>query len=273
MNRLLNRRMLAAALALSLAGCATDPGVGERSFEGSSEPSVDTGAIIGEVSAPRERARIHTELAVAYFERGNMGVALEELRVALAADSSYAPAYNVLGLVHMDLKEMDLAQNNFDRALRIAPNDPDLNHNYGWFLCQTGREEQSLRYFLAAVKNPLYPTPQKSYAVAGSCALRKNMDSDAVDYFQRALRLDAAYPPALVNLANLRYRRGELMEARELIGRFNKLLDATAESLWLALRIERKLGDKAAENHYATQLRRGFAGSREYQNLVKGMYE
>lgn len=273
MKGMLNRRMLATALAVSLAGCAAAPGVGERSFDGSSEPSVDTGAIIGEMSAPRERARIHTELAVAYFERGNMGVALEELRIALAADSGYAPAYNVLGLVHMDLKEMALAQNNFDRALSIAPNDADLNHNYGWFLCQTGREEQSLKFFLAAIKNPLYPTPQKSYAVAGSCALRKNMDRDAVDYFERALRLDPAYPPALVNLAELRYRRGELVQARELIGRFNKLLDATAESLWLAFKIERKLGDKAAEHHYATQLRRQFAGSREYQNLVKGIYE
>lgn len=273
MKETLNRWMLVTTLAVSLAGCAAGAGVGERNFDGSSEPSVDTGAVIGEMSAPRERARIHTELAVAYFERGNMGVALEELRIALAADSGYAPAYNVLGLVHMDLKEMELAQNNFDRALRIAPNDPEVNHNYGWFLCQTGREEQSLKFFLTAIKNPLYATPQKSYAIAGSCALRKNLDREALDFFERALRLDPAYPPALVNLANLRYRRDELLEARELIGRFNKLLDASAESLWLALKIERKLGDKAAENYYATQLRRQFAGSREYQNLVKGIYE
>ena len=273
MKKMLSHWMLVSTLAAWLVGCATGSGVGERSFDGNSEPSVDTGEVIGEMRAPRERARIHTELAVAYFERGNMGVALEELRIALAADSGYAPAYNVLGLVHMDLKEMGLAQNNFDRALRISPNDPDLNHNYGWYLCQTGREEQSLKFFLAAIKNPLYATPQKSYAIAGTCALRKNMDSDAMDYFQRALRLDPVYPPALVNLAQLRYRRGELAQARELIGRFNKSLDATAESLWLALRIERKLGDKAAENQYAAQLRRQFAGSREYQDLVKGIYE
>lgn len=273
MKTMFSRGILVTTLAVSLAGCAAGSGVGERSFDGSSEPSVDTGAVISEMSAPRERARIHTELAVAYFERGNMGVALEELRVALAADPDYAPAYNVLGLVHMDLKETELAQNNFERALRISPNDPDVNHNYGWFLCQTGREEQSLKFFLVAVKNALYATPQKSYAIAGSCALRKNMDRDALDYFERALRLDPGYPPALVNLAQLRYRRGELAEARELIGRFNKLLDGTAESLWLALRIERKLGDKSAENHYATQLRRQFAGSREYQDLIKGRYE
>lgn len=273
MNDKLIRRVMMVVFAVSLAGCAGTPETGGRSFDGAGEPSVDTGAVIGEVSAPRERARIHTELAVAYFERGNMGVALEELRVALAADPNYGPAYNVLGLVHMDLKEMDLARNNFERALRISPNDPDANHNYGWFLCQTNQEEQSLRFFLAAVKVPLYATPQKSYAVAGVCAMRKNMDRDAADYFERALRLDPVYPQALISLAQLRYRRGELALARELIGRYNRVLDATAESLWLALRIERKLGDRTAENNFATQLRREYAGSREYQDLVKGAYE
>jgi len=273
MNDMLIRRTLVAMFAVSLGGCASSPDFGGRNFNSVSEPTVDTGAIISEVGPPRERARIHTELAVAYFERGNMGVALEELRIALAADPGYAPAYNVLGLVHMDLKEMDLARNNFEHALQISPNDADLNHNYGWFLCQTGREEQSLKFFLNAVKNPLYRAPQKSYSVAATCALRKNMDRDAIDYFERALRLDPNYPPALISLAQLRYRRGELAQARALIGHFNKQYDATAESLWLALRIERKLGDKSAENRYATQLRRDFAGSREYQNLMKGAYE
>ena len=136
-------------------------------METAANSAADSGPIIGEVSPPRNRARMHTELAAAYFERGNMGVALEELRIALAADPNYAPAYNVLGLVHMDLNENPQAQQSFERALRIAPNDPDINHNYGWFLCQTGREEQSMRYFLAALKNPLYTTPQKSYALAG----------------------------------------------------------------------------------------------------------
>lgn len=266
-------RILIAVIAALFAGCAAGPGTGDAGGEGNFERETDSGAIIGEVSAPRDRARIHTELGLAYFERGNMGVALDELRTAVAADSTYAPAYNVLGLVHMDLKEMALARQNFERAVRINPNDPDSNHNYGWFLCQTGREDESIRFFLAAIKNPLYATPQKTYAIAGTCALRKQRDADAMDYFERALRLDPNYPPVLVSMANLKYRRGELLQARELIGRYNKLREPTAESLWLALRIERKMGDQGAESNYATQLRRRFAGSPESLDLSKGNYE
>ena len=39
-----------------------------------------------------------------YYSRGNMSVALEELRIAVAADPNYAPAYGMFGLVYMELK-------------------------------------------------------------------------------------------------------------------------------------------------------------------------
>jgi type IV pilus assembly protein PilF len=263
-----------AAAAALLAGCAGSPGQSESmAMETAASSATDPGAIIGDVSPPRERARVHTELAAAYYERGNMGVALEELRIALAADSNYASAYNILGLVHMDLKEYPQAQQSFERGLRITPNDPDINHNYGWFLCQSGREELSLRYFLAAIKNPLYPTPQKSYTLAGACALRKGDQNLARDYFELALRLDPNLPLALVNLAQIKYRAGELSEARRLVGRFNQVVEPTAESLWLGVRIEHRLGERAAEAKQAAELRRRFPGSKEHEDLVRGRFE
>jgi len=239
----------------------------------SSSASQDSGVIIGEVSPPRERARVHTELAAAYYERGNLGVALEELRTAIAADAGYASAYNILGLVHMDLKELPQAQQSFERALELAPNDPDVNHNYAWFLCQSNREEQSLKYFLTAIKNPLYRTPQKSYALAGACALRKGNQSAARDYFERALKLDPSFPLALINLAKIKYQAGELVAARDLVARYNRIVEPSAESLWLAVRVERRLGDSSAEARLASELGRRFPGSKEHEALVGGRYE
>jgi type IV pilus assembly protein PilF len=252
----------------ALTGCAQTP-----TSSGTQANTVETGTLTGEVGDPRNRARVHTELASAYFERGNMGVALEELRIAISADPNYAPAYNVLGLVHMDLRENAVAQQHFERGLRLAPNDPDINNNYGWFLCQTGREEQSIAYFLAALKNPLYSTPARSYVNAGLCSIKRNNERDAFDYFQRALRSEPDNLQALLNLASIQYKRGQLESARGFVGRFNKVVEPTAESLWLALRIERKLGDKPAENALAAQLRRRFSGSEEYQDMLKGKFE
>ena len=257
----MNRAAIAAALLL-LGGCASDEA-----------PKVETGTIVGEVGDPRNRARAHTDLAAAYFERGSMPIALEELRIATSADSSYAPAHNMLGLVYMELKEFQLAEQSFDRALRLSPNDPDINHNYGRFLCNTKREKESIPYFAQAIRNPLYAAPWRSYSAAGVCSLRIGNTKDAEEFFQRALRLEPDEPASLLRLGEIRYRQAQYVEARRMVTRYNKLVTPNAESLWLALRVERKLGERVAEQSFAIQLRRRFPGSPEFQLLQAGKYD
>lgn len=274
MNRYI-ARVSSVMLTLILTACAAGggPGTGGPGRGAGGNEEIDTGAIIAEQSSPRDRARIHTELAAAYFERGNIAVALEEIRIAIAADANYALAYNVLALLHADLRENDQAQANFERALRLNPTDADINHNYGWFLCQSGREELSLRYFQAAVRNPLYATPQKSYALAASCAARKNRTGEALDFYERALKLDPNYLNAVMGMAQLKYRTGSFVESRNLVSRYNKLIEPTAESLWLALRVERQLGNKDGEGNFAAQLRRQYPDTTEYHELLKGQFD
>ena len=254
-------RALAVAVVL-LAGCATQP-----------EPAHDTGQVIGEVGDPRNRARLHTELGSLYYTNGNLAVALEELNTAVKADSNYAPAHGMFGLVYMELKENERAAASFERALRIAPNDADINHNYGWFLCHTGREETSIKYFLHALRNPLYRTPWRSYSAAGSCMLKMNQPKDAEAFFERALKAEPDEPVSLLQLGQIRYRQGNIGEARKLVARHNKLVEPSAQSLWLALRIERKLGERIAEQSFANQLRRRFPESTEYRALQRGQYD
>jgi type IV pilus assembly protein PilF len=257
-------RRLAYAFLLALsAGCASQRDA----------PSVETGTIVGEVGDPRNRARVHTELAAQYFDRGNMAIALEELRVATAADSNYAPAHSMFGLVYMELRENQLAEASFERALRLSPKDPDISHNFGWFLCNTGREPESIKHFLHALRNPLYATPWRSYSAAGVCSLRANNQRDAEEFFQRALKLEPDEPASLLKLGEIRYRQGNMAEARKLVARYNKLITPNAESLWLALRVERKLGERLAEQSFANQLRRRYPASPEYQALQRGQFD
>ncbi len=263
------RRLLAALAAFLVAACATQETT--RTEVQPTDPNY--GPILGEVKDARTRAKAHTDLAAAYYELGNVGVALEEVRIALAADASYAPAYNVQGLVSMDLRDNKAAEASFQTGLKLTPQDPNLNHNYGWFLCQTGREDQSIAWFMNAVRNPLYPSPAKSYAAAGRC-LQKRDAAEAMKFYDRALRLDPNNLPAMLPYAELLYRRGQLRQAKELLGRYNKLVpEPTSESLWLALRIERKLGDRVAETSLATQLRRRYSNSTEFQSLQRGDYD
>jgi type IV pilus assembly protein PilF len=235
--------------------------------------TMDTGTMVGEAGDPRNRAKIHTELAAAYYQRGNMGVALEELRIATAADPSYPAAHGMFGLVYMELREQQLAEQSFERGLRLSPNDADINHNYGLFLCQTKREPDSIKYFLQAIRNPLYAAPWRSYSAAGVCTLRTNNVKDAEQFFERALRMEPDEPASLLHLGQIRYRQGKIDDARKLVSRLGKVAEPSPESLWLALRIERRSGQRVAEQSYANQLRRRFPGSPEYQALQRGNFD
>ena len=262
----MNKTIVAFSLVLLLAGCmATGSGSGEGAQQAvSAQPAA---------SEQQQRAKVHTELGSLYMLDGRSAIALEEARIALAVDANSAPAYNLLALTHMVLGEARLAEENFQKALRLAPGDPEISNNYGWFLCQNGREQLSINYFMAAAKNPLYTAPTKPYTNAGICSLRLKNDKAAEDYLLTALGLSPTNTQALFWLADIAYRQGRQSEARQWATDIEKMMEPTAEVIWLALRIERKLGNRDAEARYASQLRRRFPGSAEHRLLTQGQYE
>lgn len=220
----------------------------------------------------RTRAKVHTDLAGAYYEVGRLAIALEETQIALKADPNYPPALNMQGLINVELRDNVGAEAAFKKGLQIAPQDPDLNHNYGWFLCRTGRETESTQWFMNAIKNPLYQNPARSYTQAARC-LQTKSPQDALDFYERALRLEPANLGALLTYGEFQYQRGQYGEAQALFLRYNRLVkEPSPEALWLGLRIARKTGDRANEMSYETQLRRRFPNSPQTADLQRGAY-
>lgn len=254
------------AACLVLSGCATHP-ADDSGLKAVSAPTT------GDESSDRLRARIHTELAANYFDIGNVAVALEEVKEALRADQNFGPAHNVAALVYTQLKEDRLAEASFQRALSINPADPDAHHNYGNFLCERKQEREAIKHFLAAVRNPLYATPDRSWVNAGLCARRSGDAKSAEGFFQQVLRLRPGQPQALYQLADMSYARGDYGEAKDYLNRLMQAAASTAEALWLGVRVERRLGDRNSEASYALQLRNKFPNSRETRALIAGQYE
>jgi type IV pilus assembly protein PilF len=220
----------------------------------------------------KRRAQIRLELASAHYQQANYPQALEELRAALAIDPDNVAALGLMGLVQMDLGERAQAEESFQRALRIAPNDSDLLNNYGWFLCQTGRAREAIPQFQAALSNPLYSTPARALHNAGICSLRFGDEAGAEAYFTRAFQIDARNPVAMYNLGEIYLKRGDIERARFHSRRLIEFYPPTAETLWLALRVERKAGDRDAVASLGAQLRRQFPSSREANLLQRGAF-
>jgi type IV pilus assembly protein PilF len=218
----------------------------------------------------QRRVRLHVELGAGYYARGQYQVALEELNEAIRLDPNYAPAHGILGLVYMQLKETARAENEFTRAVQLAPVDGEIRNNYGWFLCTTGREKAALEQFDLAVKNPLYRTPELALVNAGGCSARTGDAAAAEEYYRRALSTQPDNVAAQLGLTELAYRSGRYEQARTHLRAAMQAPVATAPALLLGVCIERKMGDRQSELSFMQQLYNHYPESPETKQLRSG---
>jgi type IV pilus assembly protein PilF len=256
---------LAVTLVLALGGCASSLG----SSNGASHD------IVTESDEPeaRRRARIRMELAVGYFEQGKTNIALDEVKQVIALDPTFPDAYNLRGLIYMKLGDMREAEESLRRASSLNPREPNVQHNYGWLLCQRGRYDESLRAFEVALADPLYTGRAKTLMAQGLCQARAGRVADAERSLARSYELDAGNPVTGYNLASLLFRRGDFNRAQFYIRRLNNSELANAETLWLGMKVERRLGDKLALEQLGDQLKKRFPQSREAVAYARGAFD
>lgn len=256
--------LLLAVLLSVLSACASGPGA---STSNTAQPLTES-----DEPEARKRARIRLELATGYFEQGQTSVALDEIKQSLAAFPGYGPAYVLRGLVYMRMNEPGQAEDSFRRALQINERDPDALHNYGWFVCQQGRHAEAVQLFARALTSPVYGGQAKTLMAKGVCQTRMGQFAEAEGSFARSYELDAANPITGYNLASLLYKRGDDKRAQFYIRRLNNSELANAESLWLGIKIERRMNDPQAADQLAQQLLRRFPRSPEYTSYQRGAF-
>ncbi|HEX4779481.1 MAG TPA: type IV pilus biogenesis/stability protein PilW [Usitatibacter sp.] len=223
------------------------------------------------MASGHRRAEVHTGLAGEYFARGNYAVALNETRGAIADDPGYFPAYNMQGLVYMELREEGPAREAFQKALSISPNNPEVLNNYGWFMCLRNEGPKGLELIQRAMADPLYPTPEKAYLSAGLCLRRMGRMDEAEMNLRRAILIRPDLIGALYNLAALVFDHGDPKEAENYLNRYMRLTaQPNADALLLGVRIARANQDPAAEQSYLLQLRRRYPDNPELLKLEKG---
>ena len=176
-------------------------------------------------------------------------------------------------LAYVELGRPELAERDFLEALRLAPGNPDLSNNYGWFLCGSNRASQAMSYFASAFGNRAYQTPGRALANAGVCSLKLSDVKAAENYFSRAFEYDPASLVTNVSLTRLYFDRHEFERARFHVGLAAQSHVLDVDSLWLAIKIERNLGNQSAESDFVAQLRRRYPSSSEYAAYQRGAFD
>lgn len=248
------------ALAMaSLAGCVSQTTV-ETKLPDQSAPS-----------EPGFRAKLHTERAGEYFKLGNYATAIEAAQEALKHVSGYAPAYNMLGIIYMQLRQDDKAQDAFSQAMRYAPSDSEVLNNYGWFICERRDPREAMSYFDAALKNPLYVSPERAFHNSGHCARRSGNLALAEVQFRAALNKAPQYAPTLLELSELLVGQGRVKDSEILLGRYLQVVPMPpAEGLLVAVRVSRAAGDRSSEASYIQQMRRRFPDDPRTREALEG---
>jgi len=261
-------RMTGAVVACVLAGCTTTT-VTTSSGEVLAKGPERVVATAGAADAPT-RARARADLAAGYYRTGQLAVALEEARRAVAIDPGLADAYGLLGLIYMDMGQRGDAEENFQKAMRLDPANSELANNYGWFMCQTGRERESIQYFDRALRDPLYTTPARAAQNAGSCLVKVKDYDGAERYLRRSFELDASNAATKYLLSRTYLATGQIDRATFYYNLLARSVESTPETLWLGLRIARANGDLRTETQLANELRERFPRSPEVAALARG---
>lgn len=219
-----------------------------------------------QVQTQSDKALIHAQLAKNYLQQKQYAVAKNELETALKIDANHSDSNYVMALLMMELKQLEVAEKHFNRAVKSNRQNSAAAHDFGMFLCQTGRERKAVEYFEIAAENPLFGKSELSYMRAGEC-LSKINDAQAETYLKRALQVNSRLRPALYRLAQINNDNQSYLSARAYIERFLAITDPQPESLLLAYKIESNLNATDVAAEYRRQLLADFPGSREAGQL------
>lgn len=265
--------LLGPLLLAGLASCTKTTEVVRDGGERITQPSPEA-RVSNDPADVERRARLRLELAALYFSRGQTNTALEELNASMAIKSDLAESHALRGLILASTGDLRGAESSFQRALQINPRDADAMHNYGWFLCQQRRFDEADAQFRNALVQPQYGGGNRTLLAQGVCQARAGRWIEAEATLGRSYELDPANPVTAYNLSEVLLRRGELERARFYIGRVNAVPEqVTAQSLWLAVRVERQMGHQDAMLDFGRQLRNRFPQSPEALLLERGRFD
>ena len=214
-----------------------------------------------------EAARIHTELGQKYLQQGKTEVALEKLNKALQFDPDYVDAHTVIAVLYESINDLPKAEEHYRRAAQLKPKGGAENNNYGRFLCAQGRFDQAQEHFKKALADPFYDTPALAMANAGACLLHAGKRDEAETMLRQALTLSPNDATALYSLSSVLFDKGEYLNARAFLQRFEGVASAQPGTLLLGRNIELRLGNAKGASEYSRKLLAAFPQSPEALSL------
>lgn len=214
---------------------------------------------------------VNVQLGIGYMRQNNLELANEKLSKALRQDPNSASAHNAFAILQDRLLQTEKAEYHYQKATKLDPQNSQAANNYGTFLCRHGRQIESEKYFMQALKNPLYGTPEFAYTNAALCLLQlgeARETQQAKEYLRKAIAAKSDFGPALLAMAKLLFDEGDYAAAKPYLDHYHLVAVPTASSLWLAIRNTLQLDGEGDVAELGQRLATDFPDSKEYKEWL-----
>ncbi len=219
----------------------------------------------------------YIQLATGYLEQGDTARAKLHLMNAAEIDSNNSDVYAIWGLVYSREGEVDLSDDNFQRALRIDSGNSKARNNYAAFLFANSRFDDAYEQLERVVQDVEYTGRPQAFENLGLAALRLNRMDEAEAAFTRAVQLNSQQFRSSLELADLNVKKGNVLQARQFYRNYLSLMQFyrvahNPRSLWIGIQLENALGNDGNIQEYGELLETNFSASAEnqlYQQLLE----
>jgi type IV pilus assembly protein PilF len=230
--------------------------------------STTTGSITEPVRNDDEASELNYQLGARYYQQGSYELAKDRLLLAVEIDPKMAVAHTTLALTYEALENLRLARESYENAVRAAPRDFSVQNIYAVFLCRQQDYDQAEKHFEKAAKHRENDNAEVTMTNAGVCMGQKPDPVAAEKFFRMALDNKSNYGEALLQLCLLKYQAKDYLSARAFLQRYMSSNISTAGILYLASRIEDKLGNDRGRTQFENQLIREFPTSSEARKVL-----
>lgn len=233
-----------------------------------------TETVFTDEASPEKALQTRVALARQYIAEGNWDYAKRNLELASEIDPNSAAVSEAFGLMYQRTGELELAEEHFERAIKLDRDCSRCRNNYAVFLYSQERYREAESQLERVVKDSLYSGRPRAFVNLGLCRQKLFDAQGAEEAFVRALSMDKTNRIALLEVAQLRYDAGDYQAAGEYYDRYRSLVrKQSPRGLWLGIRLAQIRGDQDAEASYVLVLSNLYPESAEYaayQRTLRG---
>ena len=230
--------------------------------------STTTGSVTEPVRNDADAAELNYQLGVRYYQQGSYDLARDRLLLATEIDPKMATAFSTLAMTYEALDKLRLAKEAYEKAIKAAPKDFEVQNTYAVFLCRQKEFDDAARYFDKSIRHLENDDSHLTMTNAGMCMLEKPDVVVAEAYFRDALQRKPRFGDALIQLCLMKYQQEDYLGARAFLQRFMASNISSAGVLYLASKIEDMLGNDRGRTEFEDQLIRDFPASAEARKVL-----